>query len=69
MVERQDPDNIPSSTDAGMVRCALELSTYVFNSLHADFFFKIFFFENFFQKYHQGVKLLRSRSGPMLNWS
>ena len=32
----------------------------------ADFFFKINFFEKFFQEYHQSVKQFGSRSGPTI---
>ena len=31
-------------------------------------FFKIKFFENFFQEYHQSIKQFGSRSGPTFHW-
>ena len=35
----------------------------------ADFFQNQFFFEKFFQEYHQSVKQIESRSGPTLCWA
>ena len=40
-------------------------TTLLGNYVFADFFFKINFFEKFFQEYHQMVKKFGSRSGSM----
>ena len=53
----------------------LSITLISINSLHAEIFFhyfcwlliflfKINFFENFFQEYHQSVKQFKTRSGP-----